>query len=87
MAGKYDACLIVHNICDKSTFHYARRLASTIRNGQGRSNQGGGGGKELPIVLVGNKSDLEHLRYAILNFQSLPLAQYIGMPWTEICFV
>ena len=55
-----DACVIVHNICDKNSFEYSQNIATKIRF---RSSDFIKNDRQTPILMVGNKSDLQHLRF------------------------
>ena len=53
-----DACLIVHDICNIKSFEFSQNIATKIRFGQVELNKS----NQIPILMVGNKSDLQHLR-------------------------
>ncbi|XP_070622788.1 ras-related and estrogen-regulated growth inhibitor-like protein [Erythrolamprus reginae] len=52
-----DAFVIVYSICDRASFAFARRQLHWLRRSKRRNESG-----KTPIVLVGNKRDLEHRR-------------------------
>ncbi|XP_015791251.1 ras-related and estrogen-regulated growth inhibitor-like protein isoform X1 [Tetranychus urticae] len=61
-----DAFVVVYSICDKDSFHEARQLLQTIAMYKGA--------RRLPIILLGNKRDLEHNReVAVDDGQELSL--------------
>lgn len=49
-----DACVVVYSITDKSSFQYALEALENLQKIRTVNN--------MPVVLLGNKSDLEHLR-------------------------
>ncbi|XP_053214216.1 ras-related and estrogen-regulated growth inhibitor-like protein [Panonychus citri] len=49
-----DAFVVVYSICDKDSFHAARSLLESIAMYKGP--------RRFPIILLGNKRDLEHSR-------------------------
>lgn len=46
--GWADGCLLVYAITDRQSFNYVRRAKQLLN--------------EMPLVLVGNKADMVHLR-------------------------
>ncbi|XP_032090014.1 ras-related and estrogen-regulated growth inhibitor-like protein [Thamnophis elegans] len=52
-----DGFVIVYSICDRASFAFARRQLHWLQCSKRRNGAG-----KLPIVLVGNKRDLEHQR-------------------------
>jgi len=57
VVAKCDACVIVYDICDRNSFEFANSVATRVRCNQNPASK-----DSFPILLVGNKSDLEHLR-------------------------
>ncbi|XP_061461986.1 ras-related and estrogen-regulated growth inhibitor-like protein [Rhineura floridana] len=52
-----DGFIIVYSICDRASFHFARQQLQRIQQLKRR-----GGAEKTPVILVGNKRDLQHLR-------------------------
>ncbi|XP_074794357.1 ras-related and estrogen-regulated growth inhibitor-like protein isoform X2 [Natator depressus] len=52
-----DGFVVVYSICDRSSFHLARQQLQRIRQLKRR-----GSSEKAPIILVGNKRDLQHRR-------------------------
>ncbi|XP_067425548.1 ras-related and estrogen-regulated growth inhibitor-like protein [Emydura macquarii macquarii] len=52
-----DGFVLVYSICDRSSFHLARQQLQRIRQLKRR-----GGAEKAPVILVGNKRDLQHRR-------------------------
>ncbi len=62
-----DAAVVLYSITDRSSFHSAREaleaMAAAGEEGDEEGGDGGGGGPiEAPVLLLGNKVDLSHLR-------------------------
>ena len=53
-----DAIVIVYDICDENSFKFLKHLATKIRLSRICSKDN----KQIPILMVGNKHDLQHLR-------------------------
>ncbi|XP_028566538.2 ras-related and estrogen-regulated growth inhibitor-like protein [Podarcis muralis] len=52
-----DGFVIVYSISDRASFHFARQQLQRIKQLKKR-----GGAEKVPVILVGNKRDLQHLR-------------------------
>ncbi|XP_037739340.1 ras-related and estrogen-regulated growth inhibitor-like protein [Chelonia mydas] len=52
-----DGFVVVYSICDRSSFHLARQQLQRIRQLKRR-----GSSEKAPVILVGNKRDLQHRR-------------------------
>ncbi|XP_077182686.1 ras-related and estrogen-regulated growth inhibitor-like protein isoform X2 [Paroedura picta] len=52
-----DGFILVYSICDRTSFHLARQQLQRIQQLKRRS-----GAVKVPIILVGNKRDLQHRR-------------------------
>ncbi|KAG6929272.1 RERG like, partial [Chelydra serpentina] len=52
-----DGFVVVYSICDRSSFHLARQVLQRIRQLKRR-----GSSEKAPVILVGNKRDLQHRR-------------------------
>ncbi|KAM6435324.1 ras-related and estrogen-regulated growth inhibitor-like protein [Python bivittatus] len=52
-----DGFIIVYSICDRASFSFARHQLHWIQHSKRRSGAG-----RMPIILVGNKRDLQHQR-------------------------
>ncbi len=60
-----DAAVVLYSITDRSSFHSAREaLEAMAAAGEEGEEEGedGGGPIEAPVLLLGNKVDLSHLR-------------------------
>ena len=60
-----DAAVVLYSITDRSSFHSAREaLEAMAAAGEEGDEEGedGGGPIEAPVLLLGNKVDLSHLR-------------------------
>lgn len=61
-----DACLLVYSVTDRSSFEYATEVLSTLKrappNGGSPAHAPGGAQSAMPLALLGNKTDLDHLR-------------------------
>jgi len=69
-----DACLIVHDICNIKSFEFSQNIATKIRFGQVELNKS----NQIPILMVGNKSDLQHLRRISVE-EASKAAEHIGL--------
>ena len=61
--SKCDACLLVYDVCDRYSFDYACSVAQKIRQPTKSNNT-----YYIPILLAGNKTDLEHFRLVVNSF-------------------
>nr|XP_056709662.1 ras-related and estrogen-regulated growth inhibitor-like protein [Euleptes europaea] len=52
-----DGFILVYSICDRTSFHFARQQLQRIQQLKRRS-----GAVKVPVILVGNKRDLQHGR-------------------------
>ncbi|XP_066577395.1 ras-related and estrogen-regulated growth inhibitor-like protein [Amia ocellicauda] len=60
-----DGFILVYSICDRQSFQVVRQQVQRIRQAGSRRCRGGAGGGPVampPIVIVGNKRDLQHRR-------------------------
>ncbi|XP_026328249.1 ras-related and estrogen-regulated growth inhibitor-like protein [Hyposmocoma kahamanoa] len=61
-----DACLLVYSVTDRSSFEYATEVLSALKrappNGGSPAHSAGGAAAQMPLALLGNKTDLDHLR-------------------------
>ncbi|XP_076801603.1 uncharacterized protein LOC143446040 [Clavelina lepadiformis] len=73
-----EAFLLVYNVCNHDSFDYACSLAQEIKAYHGKPNSG----SDIPLLLVGNKSDLDHFREVKQTegeafAKSMPLCHFI----------
>ncbi|XP_053134833.1 ras-related and estrogen-regulated growth inhibitor-like protein [Hemicordylus capensis] len=52
-----DGFIVVYSICDRASFHFARQQLQRIQQLKRK-----GGAEKAPVILVGNKRDLQHRR-------------------------
>ncbi|KPI94650.1 PREDICTED: ras-related and estrogen-regulated growth inhibitor-like protein [Papilio xuthus] len=58
-----DACLLVYSVTDRSSFEYATEVLNTLKkNPPHGSPAHGAPSAAMPLALLGNKTDLDHLR-------------------------
>ncbi|PZC81176.1 ras-related and estrogen-regulated growth inhibitor-like protein [Helicoverpa zea] len=61
-----DACLLVYAVTDRSSFEYATEVLSALKRaptgGSPAHAPAGGAAAPMPLALLGNKTDLDHLR-------------------------
>ncbi|XP_073942077.1 ras-related and estrogen-regulated growth inhibitor-like protein [Choristoneura fumiferana] len=60
-----DACLVVYSVTDRSSFEYATEVLTALRRTptSGSPAHGpAGASAPMPLALLGNKTDLDHLR-------------------------
>ncbi|CAG9098168.1 unnamed protein product [Plutella xylostella] len=59
-----DACLLVYSVTDRSSFDYATEVMSSLRRGPGAAggSPAHAAAAPMPLALLGNKTDLDHLR-------------------------
>lgn len=59
-----DACLLVYAVTDRSSFEYATEVLSALKRAPsgGSPAHGAGATAPMPLALLGNKTDLDHLR-------------------------
>jgi len=62
LSGTMEACLLVYNVCSRASFDYACQLAKEVKACRLKSSAG----ESIPLLLVGNKSDLNHFRLVIV---------------------
>lgn len=63
-----DACLLVYSVTDKSSFEYATEVLGALRRAPATASPAHGANtpsSAMPIALLGNKTDLDHLRQVI----------------------
>lgn len=70
-----DAFVIIYDICARETFTYAQNMLNSIRGNKQPSY--------VPIVLLGNKRDLEHSRKVDMD-EGLSLAGQHGCQFAEV---
>ena len=58
LSGTTEAFLLVYNVCSRVSFEYACQLAKEVKACSLKSSNG----ENVPLLLVGNKSDLNHFR-------------------------
>ncbi|NXI66376.1 RERGL protein, partial [Anseranas semipalmata] len=73
-----DGVVLVYSICDRPSFHWARQQLQRLRQAGGR-----GGAGPVPVVLVGNKRDLQHRR-AVPSEEGRLLALAYGAAFLEV---
>ncbi|XP_044847894.1 ras-related and estrogen-regulated growth inhibitor-like protein isoform X2 [Mauremys mutica] len=73
-----DGFVVVYSICDRSSFHLARQQLQRIRQLKRRS-----GSEKVPVILVGNKRDLQHRR-AVSSEEGRLLALSMNSGFFEI---
>lgn len=59
-----DACLLVYSVTDRSSFEYATEVLSALRRtpSNGSPAHGQAAQAPMPLALLANKTDLDHLR-------------------------
>lgn len=60
-----DACLLVYAVTDRSSFEYATEVLSALKRaptGGSPAHGPAGTAAPMPLALLGNKTDLDHLR-------------------------
>ncbi|KAH9639825.1 hypothetical protein HF086_015676, partial [Spodoptera exigua] len=60
-----DACLLVYAVTDRSSFEYATEVLSALKRaptGGSPAHGPAGAAAPMPLALLGNKTDLDHLR-------------------------
>ncbi|CAK1602841.1 unnamed protein product [Parnassius mnemosyne] len=60
-----DACLLVYSVTDRSSFDYATEVLNTLKRTPTNGSPAHGPGASpstMPLALLGNKTDLDHLR-------------------------
>ncbi|OWR55336.1 ras-related and estrogen-regulated growth inhibitor-like [Danaus plexippus] len=59
-----DACLLVYSVTDRSSFEYATDILNTLKKTpvNGSPAHGAAATTCMPLALLGNKTDLDHLR-------------------------
>lgn len=60
-----DACLLVYAVTDRSSFEYATEVLSALKRaptGGSPAHAPAGASAPMPLALLGNKTDLDHLR-------------------------
>lgn len=60
-----DACLLVYSVTDRSSFEYATEILNTLKRTPTHSSPAHaptGASSGMPLALLGNKTDLDHLR-------------------------
>ena len=67
-AKNSDACVVVYSIADRSSFRAAQEVLLALHSNwliqpqQQQQHQQQHQQQQLPVLLLGNKKDLEHLR-------------------------
>lgn len=61
-----DGCLLVYAITDRRSFNYVRRARQALTS-------------DLPLVLVGNKADMVHLRQVSTEEGNYDMAYFLGL--------
>ncbi|XP_063359019.1 ras-related and estrogen-regulated growth inhibitor-like protein [Cydia amplana] len=60
-----DACLVVYSVTDRSSFEYATEVLKALRRAPATASPAhgpSGATTPMPLALLGNKTDLDHLR-------------------------
>lgn len=60
-----DACLLVYSVTDRSSFEYAQEILNTLKKTPTNGSPAHGpaaASPGMPLALLGNKTDLDHLR-------------------------
>lgn len=73
-----DGFVIVYSICDRASFHVAHQLLQHVQQVKRRS-----GAEKVPLILVGNKRDLQHQR-TVSSEEGRLLALSTGSGFFEI---
>lgn len=71
-----DACLLVYSVTDRSSFEYAQEILNTLKRTPTNSSPAHGpaaASAGMPLALLGNKTDLDHLRQVCCMTRSLYL--------------
>ena len=71
-----DAFMIVYNVSSRKSFDRAKGIAELIRSGNRSPGM-------APVALIGNKTDLEHLREVCTN-EGMVLADEKGFQFFEV---
>lgn len=70
-----DAFVIIYDICVRESFAHAQNMLNRIRNAKQPTY--------VPVVLLGNKRDLEHSRQVDMD-EGVQLAQQHGCQFAEV---
>ncbi|KAJ6652103.1 hypothetical protein lerEdw1_013360 [Lerista edwardsae] len=73
-----DGFVVLYSICDRASFHAAHRLLQHVQQAKRRI-----GAKKVPLILVGNKRDLQHQR-TVSSEEGRLLALSTGAAFFEI---
>ncbi|VVD04135.1 ras-related and estrogen-regulated growth inhibitor-like protein [Leptidea sinapis] len=80
-----DACLLVYSVTDRSSFEYATEVLNSLKRSQvqGSPAQGNTAASgPMPLALLGNKTDLDHLRQ-VSTKEAQTISASLGASFSE----